>query len=197
VTGKAVTFGRTIGTSHVFVRKSLGQVPLDYEWTMLFSPENQPFFLYYEIADTTDGLGGSLEVGFRGAIPFKNGRDIREWEGVVTINRYTERVEQVTARPANQGARISALRRRYKRQLKLSLAYFGGPQILRMRLGPPIELRQLTLTFVPTKAVLDFPGQSRFEVSRVSETGLRRVKTLHTLYTEYRFFETSATPRIE
>src|SRR5580765_1973528 len=57
--------------------------PPAYEWVFLFSKMNQPYFAYRERGDRFEGYDWVRVVEFKGAVPYTDGREIRQWDGVV------------------------------------------------------------------------------------------------------------------
>ena len=63
--------------------------PPAYEWVFLFSKANQPYFAYRERGDRFEGYDWVRIFEFKGAIPYTDGRDIRQWDGVILVDAAT------------------------------------------------------------------------------------------------------------
>jgi hypothetical protein len=164
--------------------------PLPYEWTFLFLPKNQPYFAYRKVDAAWDGFSRAATIQFRGALPFRTGSDIREWEGIATVDIDTGALLKIVAVQRDETVRLSALRRKYLRRVKISFGLLGGPPLVFTRFGRPIDIRRITLEFVAVKPTLTLPGDVREDVMKITEKGLRPLVTIHRSYTAYRFFET-------
>jgi hypothetical protein len=105
----------------------LKRFPSAHDWAMLFSAENQPFFMCREIGIRLEGFDLIREIRFRGALPFTDGRDIREWEGVALVDAARFRVIEIRARPGNQAARLRWLFERWSRSFKITIGISAGP----------------------------------------------------------------------
>src|SRR5512137_60755 len=53
--------------------------PPAYEWVFLFSKLNQPYFAYRERGDRFEGYDWVRVFEFKGAVPYSDGREIRQW----------------------------------------------------------------------------------------------------------------------
>ena len=88
--------------------------PPAYSWVFLFSRFNDAYFSYRLVEDRFDGFDWVYEIQFRGSLPFRTGKDIREWEGTVLVDAVTYTPLEIIAEPAGQRERIEALYRQWK-----------------------------------------------------------------------------------
>ncbi len=80
--------------------------PAAFAWVFLFSEFHQGFFAYRDLGERFDGFDWVRDIEFKGALPFTDGKDIREWEGVVTIDNTTMTPLEIRAQPSSQSDRI-------------------------------------------------------------------------------------------
>jgi hypothetical protein len=98
--------------------------PPPYTWLLLFAERYQPFFLYTR-SSRPPAMPGTLEVHFRGALPFQHGSDIREREGVAIVDDTSHATREVSAWPRNEAAALS--RRIVERHMRLRLVILFRP----------------------------------------------------------------------
>jgi hypothetical protein len=88
--------------------------PPAYAWVFLFSRFNEPYFSFRLLDDRFDGFDWVYEIQFRGSLPFRTGKDIREWEGTVLMDAVTHSPLEILAEPAGQQERIESLYRQWR-----------------------------------------------------------------------------------
>ena len=54
----------------------------------MFSDVKEPYFDFRLVETRFDGFDLVHEIQFRGSLPFTDGKDIRQWEGVVLIDAF-------------------------------------------------------------------------------------------------------------
>jgi hypothetical protein len=159
--------------------------PPAYAWVFLFDRDQQPYFMYRDVGDRFEGFDWVHEIQFRGAIPFSDGKDIREWEGTVLVDAVTLTPIEIRAEPASQMERIRVEFDRWSKAFNLAGAHLA-PRPFGYRCRVVFGLRRDRLTF---------PTELRYDTFRA--TGPRQfipwMASVRT-YDEYRFFKTSAVP---
>jgi hypothetical protein len=129
--------------------------PPAYAWVFLFSRFNEPYFTFRLLDDRFDGFDWVYEIRFRGSLPFRTGKDIREWEGTVLIDAVTHTPLEIRAEPAGQRERIEALYRQWRNSFNL-LGMRTGPRPLGYR--AQVQFRQRY-----REAELTFPTDMRYD----------------------------------
>jgi hypothetical protein len=152
--------------------------PPAYSWTALFSRFHQPYFAYRDLGDGFEGFDWVRAIEFKGSLPWSDGRDIRQWEGVAIINAGDMTLLEVRARPTGQRERIVALYKQWMQSFNL----FGA------RLGdPPIGYR-CRVSLLMRRDGLTFPTQLRYDTFRaVSPKDIVMKSASIREYSEYRF----------
>jgi len=162
------------------VRARTRPFPTADDWTQLFSAVNRPLIIFRDWGIRLDGFDLVREIEFRGWLPFKDGRDVREWEGVALVEAVGLRLVAIRAHPRNQEARLPALYDRWARSWKISLGIFAGPLFL------PIK------TFRTARRPLAFHCWVRFD-HRLAEI---RLPTLLRYETHRAVSRTRTEPRV-
>jgi hypothetical protein len=126
------------------VSRKLSVFPSPHDWAALFSAKNQPFFMFRELGTRLEGFDFVREIRFRGALPFTDGRDIREWEGVALVEASLLRVVEIRARPLNQEDRLRFLYDRWSRSFKITFGIFAGPFFIP---GPTLRFARRPLAY--------------------------------------------------
>jgi len=147
--------------------------PPAYSWVFLFSRFNEPYFSYKLLDDRFDGFDWVYEIRFRGSLPFRTGKDIREWEGVALVDAVTYTPLEIEAEPAGQRERIEALYRQWKNSFNI-LGMRTAPRPLGYRahvefhqryrdpeLTFPTDLRYDTFTAVSVKETIPLRASIR------------------------------------
>ncbi len=161
--------------------------PPAYAWVDLFSRSFQPFFAYRDRGERFVGYEWVREIEFRGALPFTDGKDIREWEGTVLVNTITGTPVEIRAEPTGQGARVRLLYERWSASFRLQ----------GLRLGPrPIGYR-CRVAFLTHRDGLTFPTELRYDTFR-AVSAVETVPTRASIrtYDAYRFFRVEAEERL-
>jgi hypothetical protein len=165
-----------------------GKFPPAYAWVFLFSTFNQSYFTYRDLGDRFEGFHWVRVLQFRGALPYTDGKDVREWEGLALFDAVTLTPVQIQARPSSQRERIQAMFDRWAQAFNL-LGVHLAPRPFGYRGRVEFRLLREGLTF-PTELRYDtFRAVGRRETVPISAS----VRT----YDECRFFKTTETEEIE
>jgi hypothetical protein len=153
--------------------------PPAYAWVLLFSRFNEPYFSYRSRGDRFEGFDWVYELHFRGSMPFTDGKDIRQWEGIALVDAATFTPLEIQAEPQGQHARIDALYRRWAK----SFNFMG------LRAAPkPLAYRAL-VEFRLRREGLSFPTRLRYDTLRaVSPKQVFNAKASTRVYRDYRIF---------
>ncbi len=161
-----------------------GSFPPSYGWVFLFSRFNQPYFSYRQVGEGFEGFHWVRTSDFKGALPFTDGRDIRQWEGTALVDAVTLDPIEIEAEPTAQGDRIRAEFDRWSQAFNLIGAHLA-PRPFAYRCHVQFRFEQDGLTF-PTELRYDtWRAVSRKQVVPVAAS----VRT----YVDYRFFRTRTT----
>lgn len=136
--------------------------PPAYEWVFLFSKANQSYFAYRERGDRFEGYDWVRIFEFKGAIPYTDGRDIRQWDGVALVDAATMTPVEIRAEPGRQQERLRLLFQRWAQSFNIvgfrtgakPIGYSGRVlfQTRRDRLTFPTQLRYSTFRAVTPKS---------------------------------------------
>ncbi len=160
--------------------------PPAYAWVELFSRFNQPYFAYRDLGDRFDGFDWVREIQFKGALPFSDGKDIRQWEGTVLVDAVTATPLSITAQPTAQDQRVKALFDRWSR----------GFNFMGMHLAPRPFLYHCEVEFRLRKDGLTFPTELRYDTLRATSPKATVPWQASTrTYEDYRFFKTATTEK--
>jgi hypothetical protein len=167
-------------------------LPPAYSWLLLFAPRYQSYFAFLE-QSAPERLSEVRTIRFRGSLPFVDGSDIRQWQGIALLDRATNEMLEVDAEPFNQEARAAYARARGDLRLRVTVR-FDGPSFLSSktwRVGRRPETYRYRATFGVRKDGLLLPSESRYEIRNIvgDTENLRLV--VATTFDEYRLFETS------
>jgi hypothetical protein len=145
--------------------------PPAYAWVFLFSTFHQPYFAYRDLGERFDGFDWVREIEFRGALPFTDGLDIRQWEGRALVDATTYAPIEIRAEPSRQNERIKLLFERWQQSfnlvgLRLAPRPFGyrcfvALRLRRDRLSFPTELRYDTFRAVGIKQTIPWKSSIR------------------------------------
>jgi hypothetical protein len=127
--------------------------PPAYAWVFLFTEKNEPFFDFRLLDQRFDGFDLVYEIQFRGSLPFTDGKDIRQWEGTVLLDRFTFTPLEIAAEPAGQAERLEALYRLWAKSFNV-LGFRTGKAPLGYRAWVRFGYRRDELTF-PTRLRYD------------------------------------------
>jgi len=160
--------------------------PPAYEWVFLFSKTNQPYFAYRERGDRFEGYDWVRVIEFKGAVPYTDGREIRQWDGVVLVDAATLTPVEIRAEPSHQAERLRMLFDRWAQSFNVA----------GFRVGPKPFGYSGRVLFQTRKDELTFPTQLRY-------TSFRAVSPKHTEpteastrdYAEYKFFQTGTSEK--
>ena len=158
--------------------------PPAYSWVQLFSRFNQSFFAYRDRGERFEGYDWVREIEFLGALPFTDGQDIRQWEGMVLVDAVTLAPLEIRARPTGQDGRVRALYDRWSQAFNL----------LGLHLAPRPLLYGAFVQFGLRKDGLSFPTELRYDTRvavSVRQSEPRRASSRR--YEGYQFFKTATT----
>jgi hypothetical protein len=160
--------------------------PPAYAWVFLFSPANQPYFAYRERGDRFEGYDWVRIFEFKGAIPYTDGRDIRQWDGVVLMDATTLTPVEIRAEPGHQKERLKLLFARWSQSFNI----VGG------RIGPkPIGFSG-RVVFQTRRDQLTFPTQLRYSSFRaITPKSTEPTEASTREYSSYQFFKTETKER--
>ncbi len=171
------TGGKTAGDEE-------NRFPPAYAWVFLFDRFYQPYFMYRSLGDRFEGFDWVHEIQFRGALPFTDGKDIREWEGTVLVDAVTLTPVEIRAEPTAQKERIRALFDRWSQAFNL-IGFRLAPRPFGYRCRIAFGLRRDSLTF---------PTELRYDTFRA--TGPKQFVPWMAsvrVYDDYKFFTTETT----
>lgn len=158
--------------------------PPAYAWVFLFSRFDQPYFMYRSLGERFEGFDWVHEIQFRGALPFTDGKDIRQWEGTVLVDAATFAPVEVRAEPASQKDRIKAMFDRWNRAFN----------IIGAKVAPRPFGYRCRVTFGLRQERLNFPTELRYDTFRAvgAKQFIPWMASVR-VYEEYRFYKTSTT----
>ena len=171
--------------------------PPAFAWSLLFSGANQAFFTYRYLGESLDGYDLTHRITFRGTLSFQQGRDIREWEGSVIIDRTTLEIIRVEAVPRIYAQVLEFKRAQYRRSF--TIGFFGIP--IRFRRAPRVQVLEIEFNDIPVEndlsealdpkaIIVRFPSTLVWLDYKVNfEDELVHKKTEERRYLEYRFFD--------
>ena len=157
--------------------------PPAYAWVFLFAKLNQPYFAYRERGDRFEGYDWVRIFEFKGAVPYTDGRDIRQWDGVVLVDATTMTPVEIRAEPSRQAERLKLLFDRWSQSFN----------IIGFRTGPKPEGFSGRVVFQFRRDKLSFPTELRYTSFRaVSPKRTEPTSASTREYTDYRIFEAPA-----
>jgi hypothetical protein len=161
--------------------------PPAYAWVFLFSRANQPFFAYRERGDRFEGYDWVRIFEFKGAVPYTDGRDIRQWDGVVLVDGTTLTPIEIRAEPGHQQERLKAMFDRWSQSFNL-VGFRTGPK--------PIGYSG-RVVFQTRRDQLTFPTQLRYAAFRAkSPKSTEPTESSTREYASYQFFEAGTNERV-
>ena len=164
-----------------------GNFPPAYAWVFLFSSFNQPYFAYRDLGDRFEGFHWVRVLQFKGALPFTDGKDVREWEGLALFDAVALTPVLIQARPSAQRERITAEFDRWAQAFNV-IGFHMAPRPFGYRGRVEFRLLREGLTF-PTELRYDtFRAVGRRETVPISAA----VRT----YDDCKFFKTGAEEEI-
>ena len=160
--------------------------PPAYAWVFLFSQANQPYFAYRERGDRFEGYDWVRIFEFKGAIPYTDGRDIRQWDGVALVDATTLTPVEIRAEPGHQQERLKVLFSRWSQSFNI----VGG------RVGPkPIGFSGRVM-LQTRRDQLTFPTQLRYSSFRaITSKSTEPTEASTREYSSYQFFRTETNER--
>lgn len=155
--------------------------PPGYAWVFLFSRFHQPYFAYHDLGEHFEGYDLVREIRFRGALPYTDGKDIRQWEGTALVDATTGTPVEIRAEPSRQHERIRLLFDRWTRAFN----------IIGFRMAPRPFGYTCRVLFRLREDRLSFPTELRYDRFRAvsSKTTVPFSASIRT-YEKYRFFDT-------
>lgn len=161
--------------------------PPAYSWVFLFSPFFEPYFDFRLLDTRFEGFDLVHEIQFRGSLPFTDGKDIRQWQGRVLIDRFRYTPVFIEAEPSGQSERLEALYRLWAKSFN----------VLGFRTGKKPFGYQASIQFGYRKGDLAFPTALRYDTRRaVSPYQLVIVQASSRDYSDYLFTDVTAEPSI-
>jgi hypothetical protein len=155
--------------------------PPAYAWVFLFARINQPYFAYRERGDRFEGYDWVRIFEFKGAVPYSDGRDIRQWDGVVLVDATTLTPVEIRAEPSRQAERLKLMFDRWAQSFN----------IVGFRTGPKPEGYSGRVLFQSRRDKLTFPTELRYTSFRaVSPKRTEPTAASTREYAGYQFFET-------
>lgn len=157
--------------------------PPAYAWVFLFSRQNQPFFSYRDRGERFEGFDWVREYEFRGALPFTDGEDIRQWEGTALVDAVTGSLIEIRAQPSRQEERLRIQFDRWTQSFNL----------VGLRMAPRPFGHRCEIAFRLRQDRLSFPTEMRYDTFRAVSTKQTipwRASTRS--YESYRFFQTES-----
>jgi hypothetical protein len=106
-------------------KSSMMTAPPALAWTQLFALHNQPYMAYRDLGEVPHAFGTARKIQFRGALPYTDGKDIREWEGTVLVDSFSLLPLEIDARPLSFWPRLRHQRDVYAKSFKF--VFFGLP----------------------------------------------------------------------
>jgi hypothetical protein len=162
--------------------------PPAFGWTLLFSSFNQPYFAYRDLGDGFEGFDWVRAIEFKGSLPWTNGKDIREWEGIAIVNAADMTLLEVRAQPSGQAERIRAEYERWNKSFSI-LGARTKPKPMGYRCRVALRMRKDGLTF---------PTQLRYDTFRaVSQKDVLMTEASIREYENYRFYGVEVDERVE
>jgi hypothetical protein len=156
--------------------------PPAYAWVFLFSKTNQPYFAYRERGDRFEGYDWVRVFEFKGAVPYTDGKEIRQWDGVVLIDAATLTPVEIRAEPSHQAERLKMLFDRWAQSFN----------VIGFRVGPKPFGYSGRVLFQTRKDNLSFPTQLRYTSFRaVSPKRTEPTEASTRDYADYKFFKTT------
>ena len=161
--------------------------PPAYSWVFLFSPFFEPYFDFRLLDTRFEGFDLVHEIQFRGSLPFGDGKDIRQWQGRVLVDRFRYTPLLIEAEPTGQSERLEALYRLWAKSFN----------VLGFRTGKKPLGYQASVQFDFRKGDLTFPTALRYDTRRaVSPYQLVTVQASSRTYSDYLFTDVTAEPSI-
>src|SRR5258706_3372829 len=160
--------------------------PPAYAWVFLFSKANQPYFAYRERGDRFEGYDWVRIFEFKGAVPYTDGRDIRQWDGVALLDATTMTPVEIRAEPGHQQERLKQLVERCTQSFNV-VGFRTGPQAIGFSGRVLFQTRRDKLTF---------PTQLRYSSFRaVTPKSTEPTEASTRDYSAYHFFKTTTDER--
>ncbi len=161
--------------------------PPAYSWVFLFSPFFEPYFDFRLLDTRFEGFDLIHEIQFRGSLPFTSGKDIRQWQGRVVVDRFRYTPLLIEAEPTGQSDRLEALYRLWAKSFNVM-----GFRTAKKPMG-----YQASIQFDFRKGDLTFPTALRYDTRRaVSPYQLVTVQASTRNYSDYKFTDVTAEPSI-
>ncbi len=162
--------------------------PPAYAWIFMFGKFHEPHFSFRRLDTDFDGFDLVHTIEFRGSKPFSDGRDIREWEGRVTVDAFTLTPLEIRAEPANQKAKIEELYRQWNQSFS----------ILGFKTKKPPLIYRAHVQFRHKRDGLTFPTELRYDTKKaVSPQQVIAVKASTRTYRNYLFTGVETQEKVE
>ena len=169
--GRRGGIGKEVTDSELF--------PPAYGWIFLFHERHQPYFAYRLVDERFEGFDWVREIQFRGALPFSDGKDIRQWEGTILVDAVHNTPIEIRAQPSSQSERLRQMFQNWSKSFNLA-GYRTGPRPFGYRCE--VEFRE-------RRAGLTFPSRLRYDTFRaVSPKRTVPWEASSRTYGDYRLF---------
>ena len=162
--------------------------PPAYAWVFLFSSFHEPYFKFRDLGESLDGFDLVRTIQFRGGLAFTDGKDIRQWEGLVILDAVSLTPIEILAQPTEQDARLRALYEIWARSFNL-IGYRTGDRPFGYRCQVDFRLRLAGLTYPTFLRYESFRAVGRRQTVRWSAS----MRT----YDGYKLFGVETTEGIE
>lgn len=148
--------------------------PDSHDWLGVVEPANRGFYLFRDLGPTSDHGLTAYGVGFRGALPFDRGEDVREWEGRLDLDPRTGRILGIEASPSSQLERGIRRYDAYVKKTRWTVMLFGG-SLFRGRFGRSPTAASAKVRFQTSPEGTVIPGEVRYETLRFVRRGVTEV----------------------
>lgn len=141
--------------------------PDSHEWLRVLGPESRGWFRLDDVAPR--------HVGFRGAVPFDHGEDVREWEGRLELDPLTGRIVSLRASPSSQFERSIRRYDAFTKKTRWYVTLFGGT-IASGRFGRPPKAASAEVRFQLSPEGTVLPEEVRYETHRFVRRGVSEIE---------------------
>ena len=158
--------------------------PPAYAWVQMFDEFHRSYFAFRDLGERFEAYDWVREIEFLGALPFTDGKDIRQWSGTVLVDASTYVPVEIRAAPSGQEARLRAAYARWSQAFNL----------LGFRLAPKPLIYSCFVQFGLRRDGLSFPTELRYD-TRMAVSATRSVprRASSRRYEDYRFNDTATT----
>jgi hypothetical protein len=168
------------------------EVPPPLTWAMLFDDPYRSYFSFRDLGNDSSGFDEVRRIQFRGSLPYARGDDIREWEGILTLQNDSLLPLSVVAEPRNQSARLEDIFLKEQQSFRITISLFYG-NLFRFLTGKKPLGKRCHVRFEYQRNGLTLPVE--YQLERFRAVGRRETvpKALEIRnYRDYRFFSSEA-----